>query len=123
MRDSIKARDKKIENQSINSSIAIKNIEDNIEEIEQDNNNYLKETLINKNKAHAQEYDNRGIQREVEKHSLKLNTGNGKLGGAWELHSDDEKYLILKQDKMNHWSKYNDNIKNIKLEGNTLVDL
>ena len=53
MRDSIKARDKKIENQSINSSIAIKNIEDNIEEIEQDNNNYLKETLINKNKAHA----------------------------------------------------------------------
>ena len=56
-----------------------------------------------------------GIQREVENHSLKLITGNGKLGRAWELHSDDEKYPILKQDKMNHWSKYNDNIKNIKL--------
>ena len=31
-----------------------------------------------------------GIQREVENHSLKLNAGNGKLGGAWKVHSDNE---------------------------------
>ena len=24
---------------------------------------------------------------------------------------------------MNHWSKYNDNLKNVKLEGDTLIDL
>ena len=24
---------------------------------------------------------------------------------------------------MNHWSKYNDNLKNVKLEGDTLMDL
>ena len=39
-----------------------------------------------------------------------MNTSNGKQGGAWQLHSDDETYPILKQDKMNHWSKYNDEL-------------
>ena len=50
MRDVIKVQDKKFENQSINSLIAIKHIEDNIEEMEQDNNIHLKETLIIKSK-------------------------------------------------------------------------
>ena len=67
MRDVIKVQDKKFENQSINSLIAIKHIEDNIEEMEQDNNIHLKETLIIKSKAHTNEYDIRRIQREVEK--------------------------------------------------------
>ena len=82
MRDVIKVQDKKFENQSINSLIAIKHIEDNIEEMEQDNNIHLKETLIIKSKAHTNEHDIHGIQKEVEKRSLKLNTGNGKLDGA-----------------------------------------
>ena len=56
----------------------------------------MKETLKMKSKAHANECDIRGIQREVEKHSLKLSVSNGKLGGAWQLHSDDEIYPILK---------------------------
>ena len=64
MRDIIKARDKNIENQSINSSIAVKNIEDNIEEIEQDNKNRLKEIRTIKSKAHANEYD---IRRNSER--------------------------------------------------------
>ena len=123
MRDSIKAQNKNIENQAINSSIAIENIEDNIEKTEQDNKNYLKEILIIKSKAHANEYGIRGIQREVDKHPLKLNAGNGKRDGACQLHSDDEKYPILKQYKMNHWSKYNNNLKNIKLKNDTLMDL
>ena len=98
------------------------NIEDIIEEMEQDNKNHLKKTLNIMSKAHANEYDIRGIQREIVNHSLKLNAGNVKLGGAWQLHSDDEKYQILKQDKMNHLSKYNDNFKNVKLEGDTLME-
>ena len=96
MWDNIKAQDKKIENESINSSTAIKFIEDNMEEMEQYNKDHLKETLKIKSKAHANECDIRVIQRDVEKHSLKLNTSNGKLGGAWQLHSDDEIYPILK---------------------------
>ena len=47
--------------------------------MEQDNKNHLKETLNIKSKAHANEFEIRGIQREVEKHSLKQNTGNWKL--------------------------------------------
>ena len=57
-------------------------------------NNITRNILRNlkiKSKAHANELDIRGIQREVEKHSLKLNASNGKQGGVWQLHSDDEK--------------------------------
>ena len=43
-----------------------------------------------KSKSHANECDIRGIKREVEKHSLKLNSGNEKLGWAWKVHSDNE---------------------------------
>ena len=106
MRDNIKAQDKKIENESVNSSTAIKCVEDILEEIEQHTKEHLKETLKIKSKAHSNKLDIRGIQREVEKHSLTLNASNGKQGGTWQLHSDDENYPILKQDKMNHWSKY-----------------
>ena len=55
------------------------NIEDIIEEMEQDNKNHLKKKINIKSKAHANEYDIRGIQREVENLSLKLNSGNVKL--------------------------------------------
>ena len=41
--------------------------------MEQYNKEHLKETLKIKSKAHANELDIRGIQREVEKYSLKLN--------------------------------------------------
>ena len=71
-------------------------------EMEQYNKDYLKGTLKIKSNTHSNEYDISGMQREVE-HSLKLNASTGKLGGAWQLHSDDEIYLILKQDKMSRW--------------------
>ena len=61
-----------------------------MKEIDQHNKEHLKKTLKIKNKSHANELDIRGIQREVENHSLKLNASNGKQGGAWQLHSDDE---------------------------------
>ena len=83
MRDNIKAQDKKIENKSVNSSITIKYVEDNMEEMEQYNKDHLKETLKIKSKAHANECDIRRIQREVEKHSLKLKTSNGNVGRVW----------------------------------------
>lgn len=51
-----------------------------------------------------------------------MNASNGKLGGACQLYSDKDLYPILKQDKFNHWSKYNDNLKNMKLKGDTLMD-
>ena len=58
--------------------------------MEQDNKNHLKETLNIDSKAHVNEYNIHGIQREVEKHPLKLNAGNRKLGGTWKVHSDNE---------------------------------
>ena len=63
IRGNVKAQDKKIENQSINFSIAIKNIEDNIKEMEQDNKNHLKEKLNIDSKAHVNEYEIHEIQR------------------------------------------------------------
>ena len=105
MRDNVRKQDKKIENKSIISSIVVKDIEDNIDQLEHDNKSHLKATFKIKTKAHDNEYEIRGIKKEIEKHSLKLNTGNEKLGGAWQLHSDEEIYPILKQGKMNHWSK------------------
>ena len=65
MWDNIKAQDKKIENESVNSSTAIKYVEDNMEEIEQHAKEHLKEILKIKSKAHVNELDIRGIQREV----------------------------------------------------------
>ena len=123
MRDDFKKQDKNIESQSIKSSIAIKELEDNVEQLEHDNKHYLKETLRIKTKAHDNEYEIYGLKNKVEKHSLKLNASNGTSGGVWQLHSDTEIYPILKQDKINHWSKYNDNLKNIKLEGDSLIEL
>ena len=66
MRDNVKARDKKFENESVNSFTAIIYVDDNMEEIEQRTEDLLKETLKIKSKAHANELDIRGIQREVE---------------------------------------------------------
>ena len=39
------------------------------------------------------------------------------------LHSDKEAYPILKKDKNNHWSRFNDNLKGVKLEGDPLQRL
>ena len=61
IRETIKAQDKNIDNQLINYSITIKNIEDNIEETEQDNKNNLQKQLIIKSKSQANEYDIYGI--------------------------------------------------------------
>ena len=45
------------------------------------------------------------------------------MGGAWRLHSDHDKYPILKNEKFNHWSKYNDNLKDIVFKVDNLIDL
>ena len=66
MRDNVKARDKKFENESVNSFTTIIYVDDNMEEIKQRTEDLLKETLKIKSKAHANELDIRGIQREVE---------------------------------------------------------
>ena len=47
------------------------------------NKDHLKETLKIKSKVHTNECGIREIQEKVRKNSLKLNTSNGKLGGAW----------------------------------------
>ena len=39
------------------------------------------------------------------------------------MYSDEDIYPIIKQNKSNPWSKYNDNLKNIKLEGDTLMEI
>ena len=79
MRDEIKAQNKKIENESINLSTAIKYIEDNMEEMEQYNKEHMKKTLKIKSKTHTHELDIIGIQREVNEYSLKLNANLEKV--------------------------------------------
>ena len=44
-------------------------------------------------------------------------------GGAWQLHSNEDQYPILKNEKRNHWSKYKKNIKHDALEGRKLMNL
>ena len=65
MRDNIKAQDKKIENESFNTSTAIKYVEDNIDEIEQHAKEHLKETLKIKSKVHANELDIREFREKL----------------------------------------------------------
>ena len=64
-----------------------------------------------------------GDQEISWKYSLKLNTSNGRLSRVWQSYSDEDIYPILKQDKLSRWSKYNESLKNIELEGNTLMEL
>ena len=120
----IEIQDKKIENQAIQSSIEIKEIKEDIEALEQDNKDHLKETLNIKQKAHDNNFDIRGLKKEMEKHSLKLNASNGWKGGAWALHSDTDLYPILKSDDRNyHYTKFQDNLKPVKLKGPKLTDI
>lgn len=83
----------------------------------------MKEAFSIKRAAHNIKYDIHRDKRDVKKYSLKLNAGIRKFGGAWQLHLNKEMYLVLKQDIMKHWSKYNVNIKNINLKGDTLMEL
>ena len=58
-------------------------------------------------------------------HALKLNvnTNSGSLGSVWQHYCDEDKYPILKKDKSNHWSEYHINLKDITLEGDSLLQL
>ena len=64
------------------------------------------------------------MKKDVYTHSLKLNSDPASHSySPWMLHSDNSKFSILKDDKLNHWSKRNDHLKNIKLEGDSLIQL
>lgn len=66
----------------------------------------------------------RDWQRKVKTHSININTVNSYGSrGAWILRSDEVSYPILRKDKNNYWSKYNDYLKNIKVEGDSLQQL
>ena len=115
-------QEKRIENLSIDMKVQTNDLRDNFERIEKDTKLGLKETLAIKQATHDNTYELRNIKRTVESHALKLNA-TSKMGGAWQLNSDEDKYPILKNEKYNHWSKYNGNLKDIVLEGDNLIDL
>lgn len=66
---------------------------------------------------------NQQTQEKVKIRSLKLNTSNRKSCGAWQLYLEKGVSPVLKQDEFNHWSKYNCNLNNAKLEGDALMEL
>ena len=78
----------------------------------------MKQILETKQKTNDNSFEIRGLQKTMEKHSLKLNASNGQKGGVWALHSDVDMYPILKSDDRNyHYTKFRDNLRPIKLEG------
>ena len=103
--------------------IELKQVQEKFETIEKENKDHIRETINNKNKAHNNQQDIIGMKKVIEQHALKLNATNSYKGGAWKLHSDEDMYPMLKQDRNCHWSKYNANVKDIKLEGDTLIQL
>ena len=86
MKDLIKDQNKKNEDRAIQSKIENRELKEDIEALEQDYKVNLKETLNLKQKTHDNGFDIRGLQKTMEKHSLKLNASNGQKGGAWALH-------------------------------------
>ena len=115
-------QEEKIENLSIDLKIQTKDIRDNLDRIERDTKLGLEETLAIKQATHDNTYELRNIKRTVESYALKLNA-TSKMGGAWQLHSDEDKYPIPKNEKYNHWSKYNGNLKDIILKGDDIINL
>ena len=124
MKDLIKEQNKKNEDRVIQSTIENKELREDIEALEQNYKINLKETLNIKQKAHDNVFEIRGLQKTMEKYSLKLNDSNGQRGGAWALHSDVDMYPILKSDDKNYrYTKFQDNLKTIKLKGSKLMDI
>ena len=120
----IKEQNKKNEDRAIQSTIENKELKEDIEALEQDYKVNLKETLNLKQKALDNGFEIRGLQKTMEKHSLKLNASNGQRRGAWARHSDVDIYPILKSDDRNfHYTKFQDNLKTIKLKGSKLMDI
>ena len=119
----IKNQNEYMQNMSIEVSLQNQENKETFENIEKDSLLNSKETLNARRIANDNQQDIRNIKRTMESHSLKLNATSTMRGGAWQLHSDEDQYPILKNEKYNHWSKYNDNLKNIVLEGDNLMDL
>ena len=119
----IKDQNNKIENIAMETKIQNLQNEEKFEKIEEDSKVSTKETLNARRTANDNQFEIRNLKRTVENHALKLNATSTMKAGAWALHSDEDAYPILKNEKFNHWSKYNDNVKNIVLEGDNLMDL
>ena len=119
----IKDQNNKIENIAMETKIQNLQNKETFERIEKDSKVSIKETLNARRTANDNQFEIRNLKKTVENHALKLNATSTMKAGAWQLHSDEDVYPILKNEKGNHWSKYNDNVKNVILEGDNLMDL
>ena len=102
--------------------------QDDIQRIERDNERYVKDILKNRQKVNDHEQDIRKMKSQLTHHELNLNlspnpTGNMSSTAPWMIQQDEDKYPILKRDKNSHWSKFTINLKDIKLESDSLMDI
>ena len=124
MKELIKKEAKKSEDRAIQHSIDDREMKDEIDAINKEYKFNVKQILETKQKTNDNSFEIRGLQKTMEKHSLKLNASNGQKGGVWALHSDVDMYPILKSDDRNyHYTKFRDNLRPIKLEGPKLMDI
>ena len=105
-------------------SSKIEECKSDYEQLEKDYKYVIKDALKTRQTTNNSEHDLKYLKKEVEQHAIKINAANSfGSGEAWLLRSDEEIYPILTKDKNNHWSKYNNNLKDIKLEGDSLQQL
>ena len=122
--DNARTQKNDLENLKIDVSGKIEDVNLNYNEMEKENKRLLKNSLQARQTANSNKVDITDLKRKVESHGLKINAANSYgNGGSWLLKSDEDVYPILKKDKTNHWSKYNANLKDIKLEGDSLQQL
>ena len=122
MKTGMDKQNKKIGDISVQVTIRDQETKETLDCMEKDAKLGMKEALNTRCIANNNQYEIGNLKRTVESHVLKLNSMS-KMGGAWRLHSDHDKYPILKNEKFNHWSKYNDNLKDIVFKVDNLIDL
>ena len=116
--ENTKTQVKNLETLKIDVLVKFEDINQDFEEMEKENKCLVKDTHQTRQTTNSNTYDVKNLQKTVETHSNKINAANlYGTGGVWSLRSDEDAYPILKKDKNNHWSKFNANLKEIKLEG------
>lgn len=114
--ENAKTQEKNLENLNIDVSGKIEDINLDFKEMGKENKRLIKTTLQARQTANSNRCDSKDLQKKVEGHYIHQDQC-GKFIWKWRS------YPILKTDKNNHWSKYNVNLKDIKLEGDLLQQL
>ena len=74
--------------------------------------------------ANNNKFEINNLKKTIKSRALKLNATGSMKSSAWYLYLYEDQYPILKNENtQNCWSKYNDNLRNVVLEGDKLMDI